>query len=83
MEVPQDQFNLGGHLFQVAGVRLQPLLDREALHVEVDMGVIGKKRDQGEEQGLAEELAVLAGPGSGGWVGLDLDATSGRRNASC
>ena len=43
------------------GDRLQPLLDREALHVEACMGVIGKQRDQGEEQGvvLADQLRSL------------------------
>jgi len=36
---------------------------------------------EGEAQGIAEELAVLAGAGSRRWVWLDLDATTGQGNA--
>ena len=36
---------------------------------------------EGEAQGVAEELAVLAGAGSRRWVGLDLDATTGQGSA--
>ena len=31
---------------------------------------------EGDTQGIAEELAVLAGAGSRGWVRLDLNASS-------
>ena len=36
---------------------------------------------EGEAQGIAEELAVLAGAGSRRWVWLDLDATTGQGDA--
>ena len=36
---------------------------------------------EGEAQGVAEELAVLAGAGSRRWVGLDLDTTTGQGDA--
>jgi hypothetical protein len=36
---------------------------------------------EGEAQGIAKELAVLAGTGSRRWVGLDLDATTGQGDA--
>ena len=36
---------------------------------------------KGEAQGIAEELAVLAGAGSRRWVWLDLDATTGQGDA--
>ena len=36
---------------------------------------------EAEAQGIAEELAVLAGAGSRRWVWLDLDATTGQGDA--